>query len=87
MPSVVITFPRGLVDGCLQAVAYDEPRFISPSLRCQVTVLIAIMLPLQLAVGQVLALSAGRHRVLLLRTPSRRRPLRVIVSLMAFNDH
>ena len=58
-----------------------------PSLRYQVTVPIATILAPQLAVGQVLALSAGRHRVLLLRTPSRRRPLRVIVSLMAFNDH
>ena len=83
MPSVVITLPRGLVDGCLQDVAYDGPRFISR----QVTVSIATVLAPQLSVGQVLALSAKRRRVLLLRTPSRRRPLRVIVSLMAFNDH
>jgi len=58
-----------------------------PSLRYQVAVPIATMLAPQLAVGQVLALSAGRQRVLLLRTPSRRPPLRVIVSLLAFNDH
>jgi len=87
LPSVVITLPRGLVDGCLQGVAYDGPGFISPKLRYQVTVPIATMLAPQLAVDQVQALSAGRHRVLFLRTPSRRRPLRVIVSLMAFNDH
>ena len=87
MPSVVITLPRGLVDGCLQGVAYDGPRFISPKLGYQVTVPIATILAPQLAVGQVLALSAGRHRVLLLRTPSRHRPLRVVVSLLAFENH
>ena len=63
------------------------PGLSPPSLRCQVTVPIATVLAPQLSVGQVLALSAERRRVLLLRTPSRRRPLRVIVSLMAFNDH
>ena len=52
------------------------PGLSPPSLRYQVTVPIATMPDPQLAVGQVLALSAGRHQVLLLRTPSRRRPLK-----------